>query len=204
MNAAARISPFFTTARLGAAILALGFAASAPAVAQTYSAKEVGNWTVAASKDGQGCFLTRTYERAGRTTLLVGLEVDGGNHVTLLNANWSIKPKDQVKLDFRLARARYADHFAVGMEAAGKKGFVTSFDAKFLAHFAASGALDVSRGKVPVEKLALDGSAAAVKELRRCVWIHKANGLGIETGKDRADGIPADPFAADQGRKPKK
>ena len=187
-----------------AALPAFGLAGAAPAAAQAYPAKEVGSWTVAASKDGQGCFLTRTYDRPGQTTLLVGLEVDGDNHVTLLNANWSIKPKDQVKLNFRLAKAAYADHFAVGMESEGKKGFVTRFEAKFLADFAASTTLDITRGKVPVEKLALDGSAAAVKELRRCVWIHKAKGLGIETGKERADGIPADPFAPDQNGKPKK
>ncbi|MGF7146719.1 hypothetical protein FHS96_000328 [Sphingomonas zeicaulis] len=182
----------------------LGLTGAAPAVAQTYPAKEVGSWTVAASRDGQGCFLTRTYDRPGQTTLLVGLEVDGDNHVTLLNANWSIKPKDEVKLNFRLSKATYTDRFAVGMESEAKKGFVTSFPAKFLADFAASTTLDIARGKVPVEKLGLDGSAAAVKELRRCVWIHKAKGLGIETGKERADGIPADPFATDQDARPKK
>lgn len=185
-------------------VLALGLAAAAPAFAQAYPAKEVGSWTVAASKDGQGCFLTRTYDRAGQTTLLVGLDVDGANHLSLLNANWSIKPKDQVKLDFRLSRAGYADHFAVGMESEGKKGFVTSFEAKFLVDFAASSFLHVTRGAVPVERLGLDGSAAAVKELRRCVWIHKAKGLGIAPDRERGDTIPTDPFAAEPEPEPKK
>ena len=190
---------------LRAAILATTLVAAAPAAAQLYPAKDVGGgWTVAASKDQRGCFLTKVYARPGETTLLLGLDLDRTNHLSVLNANWSIQPKDQVKLSFRLSKGAYPDHFAVGMESEGKKGFVTNFDAKFIDQFAASTTLDIARGKVPVEQLSLTGSAAAVAELRRCVWIHRVRANGEVAGKERPDHIPADPFAPDQERKRRK
>lgn len=84
-----------------------GLLASAHASAQEYSVRDVGGWTVAASKDKDGCFLTRTYGGDGETTLLLGLDVDGSNHLSVLNANWSIKPKDRWKLTFRLSKGGY-------------------------------------------------------------------------------------------------
>mgnify|MGYP006145560791 CR=1 FL=1 len=148
-------SPF-----LGCALFA-GLLASAPVFAQEYPARDVGGWTVAASKDGRGCFLTRTYEGQGGTTLLLGLDVEDSNHLSVLNENWSIKPKDRWKLTFRLSNGGYSDHPVIGMASDGKKGFVTNFDAKFPSHFAGSRALHIYRGKVPVEQLDLSGSGAA-------------------------------------------
>jgi hypothetical protein len=176
--------------------LALVAAPFASAAAQDYPSREVGGWTVAASADKQGCFLTRQYDRAGETTLLLGIDVDGGNHLSVLNRNWSIKPKDRLKLDFRLTKGGYSDRFAVGIVSDGKQGFVTDFDAKFPAHFAASRALQIYRGKVPVEQLSLEGSGVAVTELRRCVELHRTR---AKAGKvsDRPSRIPKDPFARD-------
>jgi hypothetical protein len=155
---------------------------------------------VAASKDKRGCFLTKTYEGTGRTSLLLGVDVDGSNHLSVLNDNWSIKPKDRWKLTFRLTSGGYPNHAVVGMASEGKKGFVTNFDAKFPSHFAASRALHIYRGDVPVEQLHLDGSGAAIAELRHCVGIHAAgNGAGTrEAG--RSAQIPKDPFAPDAKR----
>ena len=184
--------------------VALGLFASTNAAAQDYAAREVGEWTVAASKDKKGCFVTRDYARAGNTTLLLGLDVDGTNHLSLLNANWSIAPKDDLRLNFRLSTQSYAKHVAVGLASDGKQGFVTAFEAKFPAYFAASTILHVSRGDVPVERLSLDGSGAAVAELRRCVWIHRVKAAPKPGEKARPDGIPADPFASDPQRKSKK
>jgi hypothetical protein len=185
------------------ALALAGLFASAHASAQEYSVREVNGWTVAASKDGQGCFLTRTYAGNGGTTLLLGLDVDGGNHLSVLNDNWSIKPKDRWKLTFKLTSGGYPDHAVVGMASDGKRGFVTSFDAKFPAHFAASKALHIYRGKVPVEQLALDGSGAAIAELRNCVGIYAARPGGNAPGAGRSDRIPKDPFAPDNKRRSK-
>lgn len=186
------------------AALATGLVAGAPAVAQDYPARDVGEWTVAAGKDKEGCFLTRQYPRVGGTTLLLGLDIDGTNHLSVLNANWSIKPRDTLNLDFRLSGSGYPGHAAVGMAADGKQGFVTTFEAKFLAYFAASPLLGISRGDVKVEQLRLDGSGAAVAELRRCVWIHKAKPATKASGREQTDTIPTDPFAPEAKRKSKK
>jgi len=181
--------------------LVAGLFGSAHAFAQDYSARDVGGWTVAASKDKQGCFLTRTYDGTGRTTLLLGVDIDGGNHLSVLNDNWSIKQKDRWKLTFRLSSGGYPNHPVVGMASDGKKGFVTNFDAKFPAHFAASKALHIYRGDVPVEQLTLEGSGAAVAELRHCVGIHAAKPAAAARETRRSGQIPRDPFAPDARRK---
>lgn len=167
---------------------------AAPAAAQ-YATRDVGAWTVAPSADGAGCFLTRRYDRSGDTTLLLGLEADGTNHLTVLNANWSIKPKDRLKLTFRLSRGGYVDNDAIGLASDGKRGFVTTFEGRFPGYFASSAALAIFKGDVPVERLPLDGSGAAVGELRKCVAAVRAS-PGKATARDRRpEGIPKDPFA---------
>ncbi|MES1972013.1 MAG: hypothetical protein V4472_06095 [Pseudomonadota bacterium] len=174
--------------------------ASADAAAQEYAARQVDGWTVAASKDKGGCFMTRTYEGAGATTLLLGLDVDGSNRLSALNGNWSIKPKDRWQLSFRLSDGGYANHPVVGMASDGKKGFVTNFEAKFPAYFAASRALHIYRGDVPVEQLSLDGSGAAVAELRRCVDVFRTKAATGAREERRSHRIPKDPFAPDAKR----
>jgi len=182
-------------------VCATGLSASDHASARDYASRDVGGWTVAASKDGKGCFLTREYERNGGTTLLLGLDIDGTNRLSVLNANWSIKPKDQLKLNFRLSNSSYPAHFAVGMVSEGKQGFVTSFGAKFPSYFAASKALHISRGDVPVERLSLDGGDAAVAELRNCVGGQRAKPGVAGDEKERIDHIPRDPFVPALERK---
>lgn len=169
--------------------------AALPATAQTYASREIGGWTVAASKDGAGCFITRTFPHPGNTTLLLGLDVDGANHLSVLNANWSIEPKDRLKLDFRLSKSAYPGHFAVGMESDGARGFVTKFGTRFPDAFAASDFLHINRGKVPVERLGLAGSGSAVKELRGCVAAQRKKPAAPRRESWR-DQIPRDPFAS--------
>ena len=178
-----------------------GLFASAHAFAQEYPLRDVGGWTVAASKDKSGCFMTRTYEGAGATSLLLGLDVDDSNRLSVLNENWSIKEKDQWKLTFRLSNGGYADHPVVGMASEGKRGFVTNFETKFPAYFAASKTLYIYRGDVPVAQLSLDGSGAAVAALRRCVDVFRATAATGPEG--RSDPIPKDPFAPDAGGRSK-
>ncbi|KTW12376.1 hypothetical protein NS258_10575 [Sphingomonas sanguinis] len=163
--------------------------------------RKVGDWTLAISEDGDGCFLTRIYDRPGDTTLLLGLDRDGSNHLTLLNANWSIKPKERLALDFRLTSGGYPKHFAIGLAADGKQGFVTSFERAFPTYLAKSQRLDIARGDVPVERLLLDGSGAAIAALRDCVATRKVLPAKVSRDQDGADGIPRDPFAKRVSRK---
>ncbi len=178
--------------------------AATPAAARDYATRDVGGWTVAASKDGKGCFLTREYDRAGATTLLLGIDTDGTNHLTVLNDNWSIKAKDRVKLTFRLSSGAYPGHFAVGLVADGKRGFVTSFEPQFPTYFARSAMLAIARGDTPVERLDLTGSGAAVAELRRCVEFVRVNPGPKAVDKARPADIPEDPFATAPTRKSRK
>lgn len=164
---------------------------------QGYATRELGAWTIAAARDGDGCFMTRRYPRDGDTTLLFGLSGDGSNRLTVLNANWSIRPRDKLTLDYRLSNRRFPKQFAVGLSADGKQGFVSTFDAKFTAQFAAATDLAIFRGDVPVERLTLEGTGAAMAELRRCV----AATRGAPAAADEA--IPRDPFAESKPKRKK-
>lgn len=166
--------------------------------AQGYATRTLGAWTVAASRDGDGCFATRIYDRDGATTLLLGLSADGSNRLSILNANWSVKPRDRLTLDYRLSNRRFPRQAAIGIAADRKQGFVASFDARFPAQFAAATSLAVFRGDVPVERLTLEGSGVAVAELRRCVAVGGRG--GVAAARD-SDAIPRDPFAADMPRR---
>lgn len=196
-------TPNRSRAVLAGTLLAAAALAAAPVAAQTYAARTLGAWTVRASGDASGCFVTRDYGGSGETTLLFGLDTAGENHVTLLNRDWSIKPKDRVELDFRLSNATYPRHFAVGLASNGKQGFVSSFDAAFPARLAGSRFLNIDRAGVPVERLPLDGSAAAIAELRRCVDAFRADSGGGAGQGGRSARVPKDPFAppADRTRR---
>lgn len=163
--------------------------------------RKVGDWTLAISEDGGGCFLTRIYDRPGDTTLLLGLDRDGSNHLTVLNANWSIKPRERLALDFKPTNGGYPKHFAVGLSSDDKQGFVTSFEKPFPTYLARSQTLNIARGDVPVERLSLAGSGAAIAALRDCVSARKAEPIKGTRSDDGADGIPRDPFAKGAARK---
>jgi hypothetical protein len=174
-----------------AATMLLG---TAPAAAN-YATRDVGPWVVSSSSDKQGCFLTRTYPGPRATTLQFGLDVDGSHRLTILNANWSVVEKEQLTLNFRFSNASFPRHLAIGIAAEGKKGFVTSFGAAFPSTFAASDFLHIRRGDVPVEELGLDGSGAAVAEMRKCVDRYRGTRAVSLSGKEATARIPIDPFA---------
>lgn len=180
----------------------LAFAAR-PANAADYATRDVGAWVVSASSDQKGCFLTRTYPEPRGTTLQFGLDVDGSNRLTLLNPHWSIRAREQLRLDFRLSNSAFPRHLAIGIATPGQRGFVTDFGATFPRSFASSDSLKVRRGDVPVEELKLDGSGAAVAELRKCVDRQRTPGAGKST-RGTGDRIPLDPFASDRRRDSKK
>lgn len=174
---------------------------AAPAFAQDYPARQIGDWTVAPSKDGSGCFISRDYDRPGHTSVLLGVSRDGSNHFSVLNENWSIRPQDRLKLTYKLSQGGYTNHAAVGIVADGKRGFVAAFDADFPTAFAGSKALHIDRGDTPVARLPLDGSGAAVAELQRCVAAQQGPAKVAATDDD---GIPRDPFAPVGKRKGKR
>lgn len=177
---------------------------SGAAGAQEYATRDVGAWVVAPSSDRNGCFLTRSYGGARQTTLLFGLDTDGSNRLTLLNPNWSIREKEQLRLTYRFSNASFPKRAAIGIAANGKKGFVTSFGDTFPRTMATSTFLHVRRGDVPVEELTLDGSGAAVAELRKCVDVYRAAPAKVTKGTKDSERIPLDPFASGQRRDSKR
>ncbi len=189
---------------LRASLVGAALLAGMPVAAREYAPRDVGAWKVAPSTDKQGCFITRTFDVARSTTLLLGLDIDGSNRLSLLNPNWSIRPKEQLKLNFRLSNAAFPRHLSVGIAADGKRGFVTSFGGSFPKVFAASTFLHVTHGDVPVEELRLDGSGAAVAELRKCVEVYRAGPVAAPRAPADDGRIPVDPFAADKKRDSRK
>lgn len=183
--------------------LLAGLVMSAAAFAQPYAARRVGSWFVTPSGDAPGCFLTRQYAGEGGTTLLFGLDADNSNRLSVLNDNWSIKPKARLALSFRLSGRRYPKQVAIGLASNGKRGFVAGFDPTFPASFAASPFLYIDRGDVPVARLGLDGSGPAIAELRRCVSALKVKAKLKSSGKAAA-GVPKDPFSSDLGERTRK
>lgn len=173
---------------------------SLAAPAQGYTTRDIGEWKITAARDGDGCFMTRIYPREGDTTLLFGLSADGSNRLTVLNANWSIKPQDRLTLDYRLSNRRLPKQAAIGLASGGKQGFVAAFDAKFPGQFAAATSLAIFRGNTPVERLTLEGTGAAIAELKRCVAASKA-GPAARPATD--DTIPLDPFAESKPKRKK-
>lgn len=168
-----------------------------PAAAQDSGARKVGAWTVAPGQDGAGCLLSRSYRGPTGTTLILGLDTDGSQRLSVLNPDWSIRPGDRERLTFRLGAARYDRQFAVGIASAGKQGFAAEFDAAFAGKLAAAKSLAIARGTTPVEDLPLDGSGAAVRELKACVAA-LGDGRGASRSSDDAGrSIPRDPFARD-------
>ena len=121
--------------------------------------------------------------------------MDGGNRLTLLNANWSIRARERLKLDFRLSNVAFPRHLAIGIVAEGKKGFVTSFGAAFPRYLATSASIHIRRGAVPVEELSLDGSGPAIAALRSCVDQHRPSRATRRTPRQDVGRIPLDPFA---------
>lgn len=189
-------------------LLPLALAASlltgTPVAAEDSRARDIGGWVLTPSADDKGCFLTRHYDGVGNTTLLLGLDIDGTNRLSLLNDNWSIAPQARLKLDFRLSGGGYIKQDAIGLASNGQKGFVTTFDAKFPGYFATSAALHVARGAVPVEQVSLAGSGAAVVALRRCVDARRAGANPESEETPRSAAIPKDPFASDRDRRTKR
>lgn len=176
-------------------LLVVSLVTSVTASAATYPTRSIGDWVLSASSDQKGCFLSRTYPAPRQTTLQLGLDTDGSNRVSILNPHWSIRPRQKLTLDFRLSNVAFPRHVAIGIASQDKRGFVSSFGRSFPASFAASRFLHVRRGDVPVEELDLDGSGAAIAELRTCV-AHYRTAPGKSQSAPRAEArIPTDPFS---------
>jgi hypothetical protein len=183
--------------RGAALLLAAVSAAASPLDAAEYRAREIAGWTVSETTDGAACLMGMEYEGEGATRLVMSLDPEGSNRLIVTNMNWSIKEDEELTLDYALSNGTYAKHPAVGMRGDGRGGFVTGFEKPFPDYFAQSRYLHIRRDGTLVDRLSLDGTGAAVVELRRCVAAVRARAAAEAREKARWADIPTDPFKPD-------
>ncbi|MGI8704634.1 MAG: SPOR domain-containing protein [Sphingomicrobium sp.] len=154
-----------------------------------------GGWDVAEIGSDM-CGMALEYEGEGETILVLGLSTSGSVVMTLSNYRWSIVPDRTYKLVYLLNGAAYTGGESVGFSSGIRKGFVTNFEPDFLKHFAASSYLTVeSEDGVLIDDLKLNGSAAGLAQVSRCVAHRKALAAAEARKKAKFAHIPSDPFA---------
>jgi protein TonB len=138
------------------------------------------------------------YEGPGDSSLAIGLYADGRIIVANVNYGWSAeKGRTYPEVSFELNGQSYTGT-ATGVEIVGKKGFAMKFGQEILADIAAARAVHVYKGDTLVDRLKLDGSAAALGVTKRCLASVRGKIAAAERERQRWAGIPKDPFAADK------
>lgn len=140
--------------------------------------------------------MTDTYQGHGSTQLTLLLRPDGTSVLGVSNYNWSTVERQSYELSYIVNGREFSGGQSIGYRDGLRKGFVTGMPAAFLDHFAAGSGLRIYNGETLVDDLSLDGTAAAVATLRRCVAVVRAELAAAERERQRLQHIPRDPFAA--------
>lgn len=175
--------------RLPSAFAFLAFIAPLSAAAQNWG--EPGGWSVGQTDDR--CLATMEFEGPGSTEMSFSLELDGGSYVIVTNYNWTVTENQEYELDYRLSHTSYSGT-AVGTKSSIRSGFVTKFGAGFLDDLAKTANFHIYRGDVPVDRLSMSGSAAAISVLRRCIEAVRRTKEAEERERRRWEDIPRNPF----------
>lgn len=143
------------------------------------------------------CGMTLGYEGKGETLLVLLLDVDGGVVMDLENYAWSAVPQKEYELAYHLNGTSYEGGVSLGSSNGARKGFITKFGLDFLKDFAASSYLTI-RGpnNVLIDDLKLQGSAAGLAQVQRCIAHLKSLAAAEAREKAKFAHIPDDPFAA--------
>lgn len=160
-----------------------------------------GGWDISEAGN-DGCGMGLEYEGEGETILVLILKVDGTVGLSLTNYKWSAVANREYDLIFVVNGTAYEGGKSVGTSDGYRKGFVTLFDPGFLKDFAAAKNLKVGSKGVLIDSLNLEGSAAGLAQLRRCVAHVKAVAAAEAREKARLAHIPEDPFASVKGTPP--
>lgn len=178
--------------KVGGVLLAAAMMASAPAAAKNWPS--AGGFDIAENDDF--CLLASEYSGPGDTTLSVALKRDGSVMLMVLNYNWSAKQGEKYEdISVIVNDAQYKGGFAIGTEIDGRKGFVVKANDAFLTDFVKSTYLHVYKGDAIIDRLTLDGSAAAVAMVKRCVAHVDSLRKAEEREKKKYEDLPTDPFA---------
>lgn len=160
--------------------------------AYAYTPRNVAGWDVGPMYDADGsCIVETSFEGKGGSQLRLVLNPERGVYVILSNSYWSVAKGDDLRLSYHFSSGSYVDVKAKGIDAGE---FVSLFDETVLSDFSKSAYLHVDRDDVPVDKLSLRGSAAAVSEAKRCVGSIRAESQNLLREKKKFDHLPDDPF----------
>lgn len=166
------------------ALVALLFAS--PALGQG----QIGDWEVIATADN--CIASKTvFGTAKPTTLALGATFDGAFGIVLMNEGWSTQPREYHDMYLLIDQ-----ELIEGRALAGDGSLFILIRPDLLGTIARADRLTAFLVTGPdseqmIEQFQLNGSAAAITELRECA-IEQAGFRDAE--RRRAELIPADPF----------
>ncbi len=160
---------------------------------------DAGGWEVGEAGT-DGCYMASEYEGEGDTLLIVNVHADGEAFISATNYGWSAKEKQGYDLTYALNGRVFRGGKSVGIVDGLRKGFGARMPGDFLNHFAAASSLHISTDDgVVIDQLNLEGSAAGLAQVRRCVAHVKAVAAAAAREKARFAHIPKDPFASIEG-----
>jgi len=144
-----------------------GLAALASPACEARDWPETAGWEISEGDDF--CLMHMEYEGPGDSSLAIGLYADGRIIIANVNYSWSAeKGRRYPEVSFELNGQRYTGT-ATGVDIVGKKGFAMKFGEEILADIAAASAVHVYKDDTLVDRLRLDGSAAALGVTKRCL-----------------------------------
>lgn len=163
--------------------------------------RKVGGWEVGET-DGD-CSIYQEFEGPGETTLILSRKLDGRIYVGIANRNWTAEAGKSYDISYAVNGYVFSGGGAIGYnrEYSGR-GFIAQFGEDFLKEFAKGAGLRMYLDKTLVDNLSLDGSAAALATLDRCMAKIRADKAAVEREEKRWEHIPADPFATAAPRPP--
>lgn len=155
------------TPRTTLALAAIVSALQVPTPLQARDWPVTAGWTI--FEDDRFCAMRLSYEGKGETELGVAYYLDGHSVVLLTNAGWTSKRGAKYEMTFALDDIEYSGGVVIGMPVDGRNGFAASFPNDFWARFKSAASMDIEMGETVVDKLDLDGSAAAGAMVERCL-----------------------------------
>jgi protein TonB len=162
-----------------------------PASAEEYVG-EFGGWYVA--RADEACGMTMDFEGPGETTFTLLKFPDGTVTTSISNMAWSAKKDDRYEVSYLVNGTAYSGS-GLGINDYVKSGFMSKFDPEFAEDFAKGSSLHVYLGEQQIDQLSLDGSAAALAAVDRCLRKVRADLAAAAREKARYAHLPEDPFA---------
>jgi len=153
-----------------------------------------GDWEI--FRDSKSCGMTRSYEGAGATEMMLIRYAGGNIRVMITNMGWSAKQGALYDISYVVNGASYGGAKAVGTAERDRKGFVSTFVGRFADDFAQGSLLQVLLAGKEIERLPLNGSGAALSLIDQCLVRVRADLATAEREQAKRADLPKDPFAS--------